>query len=343
MSYGRNRNSLSKCAAEWLDAHRFFNAGENAFNRLGQINREATIRMHAPAAASDAIRLRFEVSDSDGLHRALLYIRPMPADPANDFKLQGCRLLETETSTIEFVTHELVEKSQDEVTLQVIDKYGGMTRQKFPINIAPLLPPPKVVPIPDANLAAAVRKALGLDRNMPITQQAMQRLTELDARGSKIKNLTGLEHATQLTRLDLQENQIQDISPLIELTKLRGLFLGSNQIRNIASLANLTKLHVLDLGYNFRYITHLAGLTQLNWTETPNPRTPLTELTKLKEFQAWQNQIRDITPLTKLTKLEKLFLTDNNISDITGLSNLKLLEVLTLFGNESKIFLRSRD
>ena len=50
--------------------------------------------------------------------------------------------------------------------------------------------------MPDAKLAAVVRDELGLAPNAAITKQRIQGLTELDARDSQIKNLTGLEHAT---------------------------------------------------------------------------------------------------------------------------------------------------
>ena len=45
MSYGRNRHQLSKCAAEWLDAHSFFNSAS------AQVNRDARIQMLSPTAA----------------------------------------------------------------------------------------------------------------------------------------------------------------------------------------------------------------------------------------------------------------------------------------------------
>ena len=90
------------------------------------------------------------------------------------------------------------------------------------------------VVIPDAKLAAAVRKALGLGSNAPITEQAMQKLTNLEAHQSDIKDLTGLEHATKLTRLKLWDNKINDITPIAGLTQLRNLDVGVNKISNIS-------------------------------------------------------------------------------------------------------------
>ena len=75
MSYGSNQNKLSKCAAEWLDAHRFFNSSQTSFNESAQINKRAVIQMLQPLAYSPkAVRLRFEVTDPDGLHQAQLII-----------------------------------------------------------------------------------------------------------------------------------------------------------------------------------------------------------------------------------------------------------------------------
>ena len=56
-----------------------------------------------------------------------------------------------------------------------------------------------VVYIPDANLRAAIRDALGKSRFAPITTTDMANLTALDARNRNIRDLTGLESATNLS------------------------------------------------------------------------------------------------------------------------------------------------
>ena len=97
---------------------------------------------------------------------------------------------------------------------------------RFPIHRPGVTTAPAAtgnVVMPDAKLASAVRKALGLGSNAAITKQRIQGLTRLDARDSQIKNLTGLEHATQLTHLFLYYNQISDVSPLRGLTQLEWL------------------------------------------------------------------------------------------------------------------------
>ena len=74
------------------------------------------------------------------------------------------------------------------------------------------------------DLAAAVREALDLAPDAPITQEAMAELTYLDASSRDITNLTGLEYATNLTELWLRRNDIIDLTPLQNLRELSRLF-----------------------------------------------------------------------------------------------------------------------
>ena len=174
------------------------------------------------------------------------------------------------------------------------------------------------VVIPDAKLASAVRKALGLGSNAAISKQNIQGLTRLDARDSQIKNLSGLEHATQLTHLFLYYNQISDVSPLRGLTQLRHLGLDGNQISNVRPLSGLKQLELLHIGVNK---INNSGV-QL-----------LSNLTELKWLSLHVNQISNITPLAKLTKLEGLWIGGNTIRDVSPLAGLVNLETLHLDGN----------
>ena len=65
-----------------------------------------------------------------------------------------------------------------------------------------------VVYIPDANLRAVIQDALGKSRFAPITTTDMASLTALDARNRNIRDLTGLESATNLTELNLVSNPL---------------------------------------------------------------------------------------------------------------------------------------
>ena len=194
------------------------------------------------------------------------------------------------------------------------------------------------VSILDPNLAAAVRKALDLGKNAPITKKAMWKLTSLDARESQIKNLNGLEHATRLEFLELRDNQIRGIRPLVKLKNLKTLVLDNNKVRNITLLGDMTQLTWLLIGNNpIADVTPIANLTELQglglWNNNVKNVSLLAGMTELTHLWIGGNKISNITPLAKLTKLEVLSLRDNKIRNISPLAGLKKLKELSLTGN----------
>ena len=196
----------------------------------------------------------------------------------------------------------------------------------------------QVVRVPDANLAKALRDALRLAPNAPITRQEMQNLRVLNASNRQIKDLTGLVHAKQLEELYLHENQIRGINPLAGLRELRLLTLWINQIRDIKPLAGLTQLVALELGGNqIQNVSPLAELTQLKDLGLSSNQIsntgPLRRLTQLTRLNLYGNEIRDVNPLARLTQLVSLDLQSNQISDVSPLAGLTNLEKLYLARN----------
>ncbi len=119
------------------------------------------------------------------------------------------------------------------------------------------------VNIPDPNLHAAVKKALG-KKGANITEAKMAKLTRLNAPNKKISDLTGLEYAINLQVLKLARNRIKDISPLAGLTHLTELGFYQNRIKDISPLEGLTNLQQLNLRDNrITDISPLRGLTNL--------------------------------------------------------------------------------
>ena len=158
------------------------------------------------------------------------------------------------------------------------------------------------VDLPDPNLGAVVLTALSKAKNDSITPSEMATLTRLEARDANIRDLTGLERATNLTDLRLDRNAISDISVLAGLTDLTGLGLDENSISDISALAGLTNLtNLLIGGNNISDISVLAGLTDLTG------------------LSLYNNNISDISAVTELTDLTRLWLDGNNISDISPL------------------------
>ncbi len=73
-------------------------------------------------------------------------------------------------------------------------------------NLSPYVTP--VVHIADFNLKAAIRKTLGKAGYGPITRTDIARLTTLDVSNRNIRDLIGLEFATNLTTLNLKDNPL---------------------------------------------------------------------------------------------------------------------------------------
>ena len=251
-SYHTDMMVTSFCAAEWLDAHRYFNL-DRRYPEIDKKTNKTTIRMLPPRAVPpNALSLRFEVTDPDGLHQAQLRSSYYGV-------VVGCQKISGERATIEFVTHQVLK----DAALRVVDADGNYTYREFPIDINTLLSP-EFVSIPDANLAAVVRETLGLPPGNTITQLDMLRLRHLRASFRKITDLAGLEHAVNLTELRLAGNQIRDIRPLAGLTILVVLELFDNSISDLSPLKQMNNLERLRLGGNsVSDLSPLAGLTNL--------------------------------------------------------------------------------
>ena len=133
----------SACAAEWLNAHRYFNNGLPFFNQ------PTTIEMWPPRSVdSDGIRLRFAITDPDGLHQARLLSTILIEDYFEgrdyleekgylDESLIDCQTLSDSSTTAEFITTRLT-ANDDTIVLRVIDVNGNFTEARFPIDTTAL-------------------------------------------------------------------------------------------------------------------------------------------------------------------------------------------------------------
>ena len=120
MAYG-TQNQLSYCAAEWLDVHPAFNTGGTF------LPSNTTVKLStSPASQGDAIHLRFEITDPDGLHQVQL-IHFRDADVANvllDFKgLNGAT-----NSIVEFISTETALVNSRYAQIQCVDINGSYLR-----------------------------------------------------------------------------------------------------------------------------------------------------------------------------------------------------------------------
>ena len=361
MGSGRSRR-LSRCAAEWLEVHPLFNPDRVTHNTWANVS--TTIEMLPPSLVSppNTIRLRFEVTDPNGIHQVQL------RTPGLEGFLIACQNLNGKPNDIvDFVTTALRLKTKT-IELAVIDGHGNIRfSSPLPIDIASVLPPPQPVSIPDPNLAAAIRQEIGDS----ITTHTLLNLTHLDVPNSGITDLTGLEHAHSLTylglrgqgnannnrvsyfsplagltnlTLDLSQSFLSDVSSLAGLKNLKKLILRSNNISDVSPLANLKKLTQLDLSSNnISDVAPLAGLTNLTQltlrSNNTSDMSPLANLKGLTDLSLTVNNTSDVSFLANFKNLTDLSLTVNNTSDVSSLAGLTNLTGLTLMSsNISDVF-----
>ena len=115
--------------------------------------------------------------------------------------------------------------------------------------------------MPDPALREAVREALELPAEVPLTKDHMRDLDIFIAEGRGISDLTGLEFAINLRGAILGDNSITDLRPLANLAHLEELDLPENRISDISPLAGLPNLLQLRISLNpISDLSPLAGL-----------------------------------------------------------------------------------
>ena len=213
--------------------------------------------------------------------------------------------------------------------------------------------------MPDACLRSAVRSALNLGQDDPLTKQKMLELTALRAISAGITNLIGLEHATHLTLLAIWRNHIGSLAPLRNLTCLEKFFIGRNDVRDISPLRNLTNLTHLGLFRDqITDVRPLTGLTNLrllriegnpltnahllaglpNLTDVditiPDPPVTIPDANLRAKIEEALGKTSGATITTvEMADLTELDVRQSNISDLTGLEHATNLTELQLYHN----------
>ena len=213
-----------------------------------------------------------------------------------------------------------------------------------PVVTQPDVIPGTVVQIPDPNLRTLIAAELGKSPNAPITAEEMKRLRNLDTcRGGPcdrgVRDLTGLQFATNLRRINISHNQVSDISPVAGLIELRELWITDNPVSDISPVKGLTNL--THLGFercqvsDISPVRGLTNLTHLEFDESPvSDISPLARLISLKVLRFDSAAVSDLGPLAGLISLQGLRFEGNNISDISPLAGLINLEHMAFSVNE---------
>ena len=220
----------------------------------------------------------------------------------------------------------------------------------FPESFTPptVITPPKPIPgavvrIPDPNLRAAIAETLGKSPNTPITVEEMGRLKRLEAWNRGIRDLTGLQFATNLDELILGRwgegnNQVSDLSPIAGLINLRVLICDNNPISDLSPIAGLVNLRRLRLYNNpvsnLSPVRGLKNLSSLDFQITSvSDLSPIAGLINLKSLDFNTANVSDLLPIAGLINLEFLAFPDNKVSDLSPIAGFINLKTLYFWGN----------
>ena len=186
-----------------------------------------------------------------------------------------------------------------------------------PTIVRPIQPTPSgTVHIPDPILRSMIEQMLEKENGAAITPEDMERLNEIEPKHEKgIRDLTGLEYATNLERIRFEDNTISDLTPLTNLTRLNSIKLRGNQITDVAPLAKLFNVEWMGLEEN--QITDFS---------------PLQNLKKLNGIGISGNPVTDVSPLARMISLEGIAALNTRITDFSALANLPRLQWIE-FGN----------
>ncbi|MTI95763.1 MAG: leucine-rich repeat domain-containing protein [Firmicutes bacterium] len=145
----------------------------------------------------------------------------------------------------------------------------------------------------------------------------MQMLYEIRIKEDNVKDLNGLEYATNLYSLSINKNDIESLEPISNINSLTYITISYSEIEqqpvHLGELPSLIRLSIID-----------SNISEIDFLEN---------FTALEELTLSSNYIENIDALSDLHNLRQVNLARNNISSIEALENKKSLEVLDLQSN----------
>lgn len=190
-----------------------------------------------------------------------------------------------------------------------------------------LAAPGDAVTIPDTNLRAAVKAAVGhqADNTADPTEAEMATITNLDLSGRQVTNLAGIQYATGLTSLNLTGNAVADIAPLTTLPSLANLDLSFTPVSSIAPLSGKASISSLNLSNTesseadaettFASLPNLDGLNVSN----SNLGEEVAYATSVIELNINDNSMTNLDGYEALTNLRSLSAANNPLENLDGL------------------------
>ena len=171
--------------------------------------------------------------------------------------------------------------------------------------------------IPDEDFRRHLEEDYNADNEPGISEYDMKNISKLYL--YDVRNLKGIEYATNLKELEIDAYESNDLSILQNLTKLEKLQIGINDskvnLTPIAGIPNLKELEIYYYGFddeiNVNTIVHnMLNLEKLSIQFGQPSIAGITGLANLKELDICMPANGDISPIASCTNLERLTLRD---------------------------------
>ncbi|MEW2915949.1 leucine-rich repeat domain-containing protein [Ruegeria sp. ANG10] len=105
-------------------------------------------------------------------------------------------------------------------------------------------------------------------RKLPVNIGDVPNLKYLNARGTSLSDLTGLEGNATLEHLDVNMTRVSDLKPLQGLPNLKLVYLHDTRVSDVSPIATIPSLERLDIGTTqidtLRPVTQIESLAWLN-------------------------------------------------------------------------------
>ena len=367
MSYGPgSQDQLAMCHADFLAAHPYFNPDTPIMDLSAP-----TIKLISPRtypADAKSIPIRLQVSDSEGLHQAILYTAPYngPTLLTNDSSVTACFGLGGKKETvIDFDYDGIVPFAHNPsysssnsfvhpIHVDVVDTSGNMTQVDFLLFSEALeslmkisgdnqtglpntlLPVPFVVEIWDVNSGRPRRDISVMFTVIAGGGTLSVTHTMTDDKGRAESTLT--------LGANLEANIVSVSAAGIEGTVTFTAVAGAavdipdpylrTAIEAAFDKAPGTPIAPSEMATLIRLEAPNANITNLTGLEFATNLTRL-ELGPERVGNEWRNSnaVEDLSPLADLTRLTHLHFPNNNISNISAVAGLTNLTELNLGGN----------
>ena len=196
------------------------------------------------------------------------------------------------------------------------------------------------VSVPELSLERAICQSLGVSRENLTQEIIEQKLISLDATSLEIRDLTGLQFASNLEILNLRNNLIEDVTPISGLANLKKLDLSGNRLRSVGGLIPLSGSKMRKEVSNLQLSLQDHRVSRDKKNQLKLEMAALVQRLQkgpwaLRELNLSNNRLLGLSGIEHLTDLNHLNVSRNSLIDLEGVGELKSL--VTLYAQDNQL------